>query len=229
MNPGGNDVCSCSAFLEHVPGAAIMTLTFERWALISGTHSCLGLELKTGELRGNRMSETFLLCGACSFQYRTAATQRRLTLLTLVSHRVSAARPNHKVSMCLSLWAGANSLNSSKPLLTAMEESANAPQCLMVGCEAVLQQNRPPETCFKRTQRPRFMGLLFGSLSPTVLFPPPCQNPPGGLGTSSVFRNVSAATVMKCEGRQKCSLHLRISAALQLAGLCETHHGVFER
>uniref|UniRef100_H3C3Z3 Interleukin-17 receptor C/E N-terminal domain-containing protein n=1 Tax=Tetraodon nigroviridis TaxID=99883 RepID=H3C3Z3_TETNG len=40
---------------------------------------------------------------------------------------------------------------------------------------------------------------------------------------ASVFRNVSATTVMRCEGRQKCSLHLRISTHLQLTA---TVHGV---
>lgn len=53
---------------------------------------------------------------------------------------------------------------------------------------------------------------------PPVLFSPPCQNPAGGLNASSVFRNVSATTVLRCEGRQKCSLHLRTSIDLQLAG-----------
>ncbi|XP_068611512.1 LOW QUALITY PROTEIN: interleukin-17 receptor E-like protein [Brachionichthys hirsutus] len=58
---------------------------------------------------------------------------------------------------------------------------------------------------------------------PHSLFPPPCETPPGGLDASSVFRNVSLATVMRCEGRQKCSLHLRIRIALQLT---DSVHGV---
>ncbi|XP_070848365.1 interleukin-17 receptor E-like protein isoform X1 [Chaetodon trifascialis] len=58
---------------------------------------------------------------------------------------------------------------------------------------------------------------------PDYLFPPPCQNPAEGLGTSSVFHNVSLSTVMRCEGRQKCSLHLRIKARLHLN---ESIHGV---
>ncbi|XP_076008037.1 interleukin-17 receptor E-like protein [Genypterus blacodes] len=58
---------------------------------------------------------------------------------------------------------------------------------------------------------------------PGYLFPPPCQTPPEGLLSSSVFHNVSLYTVMTCEGRQKCSLRLRISTKLQLS---ESIHGV---
>ncbi|XP_051247838.1 putative interleukin-17 receptor E-like isoform X2 [Dicentrarchus labrax] len=58
---------------------------------------------------------------------------------------------------------------------------------------------------------------------PGYLFPPPCQNPAEGLNTSSVFHNISLSTVMRCEGRQKCSLHLRIKTKLQLT---ESIHGV---
>lgn len=58
---------------------------------------------------------------------------------------------------------------------------------------------------------------------PDYLFPPPCQTPADGLSTSSVFHNVSLSTVMSCEGRQKCSLHLRIKTGLHLA---ESIHGV---
>lgn len=53
---------------------------------------------------------------------------------------------------------------------------------------------------------------------PPELFPPPCQNLAGGLNASAVFRNVSTTTVLRCEGKQKCSLHLRTSIDLQLAG-----------
>nr|XP_020495138.1 putative interleukin-17 receptor E-like [Labrus bergylta] len=52
---------------------------------------------------------------------------------------------------------------------------------------------------------------------PDYFFRPPCQNPPDGLNTSSIFHNVSLSTVMRCEGRQKCSLHLRVNTALQLS------------
>lgn len=58
---------------------------------------------------------------------------------------------------------------------------------------------------------------------PDYMFPPPCQNPADGLSTSTVFHNVSLSTVMRCEGKQKCSLHLRIKTQLQLA---EPIHGV---
>ncbi|XP_023121651.2 putative interleukin-17 receptor E-like isoform X1 [Amphiprion ocellaris] len=54
-------------------------------------------------------------------------------------------------------------------------------------------------------------------------FHPPCQNPAEGLNTTSVLHNVSFSTVMKCEGRQKCSLHLRIKTVLRLT---ESTHGV---
>ncbi|KAK2858837.1 hypothetical protein Q5P01_003457 [Channa striata] len=58
---------------------------------------------------------------------------------------------------------------------------------------------------------------------PDNLFPPPCQNTPEGLSALTVFRNVSLSTVMSCEGKQKCSLHLRIHTALQIS---EHIHGV---
>lgn len=54
----------------------------------------------------------------------------------------------------------------------------------------------------------------------TVLFQPLCQKPPENLSASSVFRNVSVTTVMRCHGRQQCSLHLRVSTDIQLTGLC---------
>ncbi|KAM9334628.1 interleukin-17 receptor E-like protein [Symphorus nematophorus] len=58
---------------------------------------------------------------------------------------------------------------------------------------------------------------------PNYLFPPPCENPAESLSTSSVFHNVSLSTVMRCEGRQKCSLHLRLKTQLHLR---ESIHGV---
>ncbi|XP_062300203.1 putative interleukin-17 receptor E-like [Scomber scombrus] len=58
---------------------------------------------------------------------------------------------------------------------------------------------------------------------PDQLFPPPCQNPAADLNASPVFHNVSLSTVMSCEGRQKCSLHLRIKTVLQLT---ESIHGM---
>ncbi|XP_035470009.1 putative interleukin-17 receptor E-like isoform X3 [Scophthalmus maximus] len=49
------------------------------------------------------------------------------------------------------------------------------------------------------------------------LFPPQCLAATDALNTSSVFHNISLSTVMRCEGRQKCSLHLRMETVLQLA------------
>lgn len=57
---------------------------------------------------------------------------------------------------------------------------------------------------------------------PDYFFNPPCENPPEGLN-SSIFRNISLSTVMRCEGRQKCSLHLRIKNAVLLS---ESFHGL---
>ncbi|TDG96771.1 hypothetical protein EPR50_G00232480 [Perca flavescens] len=54
-------------------------------------------------------------------------------------------------------------------------------------------------------------------------FSPLCQDPAEGLNPSSVFHNISLSTVMSCEGRQKCSLHLRIKTTLHLT---ESIHGV---
>lgn len=51
-----------------------------------------------------------------------------------------------------------------------------------------------------------------------ALFPPPCQAESEGLNVSSVFHNISLSTVMSCEGKQKCSLHLRVKTVLQLHG-----------
>ncbi|XP_037615755.1 putative interleukin-17 receptor E-like isoform X1 [Sebastes umbrosus] len=58
---------------------------------------------------------------------------------------------------------------------------------------------------------------------PDNWFPPACQNPAEGLNSSSVFHNISLSTVMSCERRQKCSLHLRIKTTLQRT---ESIHGV---
>uniref|UniRef100_A0A4W5RAY1 Interleukin-17 receptor C/E N-terminal domain-containing protein n=1 Tax=Hucho hucho TaxID=62062 RepID=A0A4W5RAY1_9TELE len=46
----------------------------------------------------------------------------------------------------------------------------------------------------------------------------PCRTQQAGLNTSVVFHNVSFSTVMRCEGKQKCSLHFRVHTALQLSG-----------
>ncbi|KAM8910015.1 interleukin-17 receptor E-like protein isoform 4-T5 [Spinachia spinachia] len=58
---------------------------------------------------------------------------------------------------------------------------------------------------------------------PDNWFPPPCQNPAEGVNRSSVFHNVDLSTVMRCEERQKCSLHLRIKTAMKLT---ESIHGL---
>ncbi|XP_071358359.1 interleukin-17 receptor E-like protein [Trachinotus anak] len=58
---------------------------------------------------------------------------------------------------------------------------------------------------------------------PDYRFPPLCQSAAEGLNTSSVFHNTSLSTVMSCEGRQKCSLRLRIKIVLQLS---ESIHGL---
>ncbi|CAB1316998.1 unnamed protein product [Coregonus sp. 'balchen'] len=51
----------------------------------------------------------------------------------------------------------------------------------------------------------------------------PCRTQQADLNTSVVFHSVSLSTVMRCEGKQKCSLHLRVHTALQLS---EHIHGV---
>ncbi|XP_056224126.1 putative interleukin-17 receptor E-like [Seriola aureovittata] len=58
---------------------------------------------------------------------------------------------------------------------------------------------------------------------PDYVFRPPCQNITEGLNMSSVFHDISLSTVMRCEGRQKCSLRLRIKTLLQLT---ESIHGL---
>uniref|UniRef100_A0A8D3BAJ9 Interleukin-17 receptor C/E N-terminal domain-containing protein n=1 Tax=Scophthalmus maximus TaxID=52904 RepID=A0A8D3BAJ9_SCOMX len=58
---------------------------------------------------------------------------------------------------------------------------------------------------------------LHCKVRPDYLFPPQCLAATDALNTSSVFHNISLSTVMRCEGRQKCSLHLRMETVLQLA------------
>ncbi|KAG7240670.1 hypothetical protein INR49_026559, partial [Caranx melampygus] len=58
---------------------------------------------------------------------------------------------------------------------------------------------------------------------PNYAFPPPCHNSTESLHTASVFRHVDLSTVMSCEGRQKCSLHLRVKTVLQLT---DSIHGL---
>ncbi|KAL0962774.1 hypothetical protein UPYG_G00345180 [Umbra pygmaea] len=51
----------------------------------------------------------------------------------------------------------------------------------------------------------------------------PCRSQPAGFNNSVVFYNVSLSTVMRCEGKQNCFLHLQAHTALQLS---EEIHGV---
>uniref|UniRef100_A0A8C6KF63 Interleukin-17 receptor C/E N-terminal domain-containing protein n=1 Tax=Nothobranchius furzeri TaxID=105023 RepID=A0A8C6KF63_NOTFU len=48
-------------------------------------------------------------------------------------------------------------------------------------------------------------------------FSPGCQIPAEGL-SSSVFQHVNISTVMKCERKQKCTLHLKVQTLLLLSG-----------
>ncbi|XP_054911627.1 putative interleukin-17 receptor E-like [Poeciliopsis prolifica] len=51
---------------------------------------------------------------------------------------------------------------------------------------------------------------------PDYWFPPACKDPAEGLNITSVIHNVSVSTVMKCEDKQKCRLHLKIHTVVQL-------------
>ncbi|KAI4887832.1 hypothetical protein NFI96_026529 [Prochilodus magdalenae] len=61
-----------------------------------------------------------------------------------------------------------------------------------------------------------------------------CKNMSGGVNTD-VFSNTSISTVMKCEKRQRCSLHLRVSTALRISkhirgiDVCMITAGMMER
>lgn len=71
-------------------------------------------------------------------------------------------------------------------------------------------------------------------MKPHSLFPRPCQSPPEDFNTLSVFQNISLSTVMRCEGRQRCSLYLRIQSRMQLTdsihgvSICTTSPGMME-
>ncbi|MEQ2277049.1 hypothetical protein XENORESO_018574 [Xenotaenia resolanae] len=54
-------------------------------------------------------------------------------------------------------------------------------------------------------------------------FAPVCQDPTKGLNSTTVFHNVGISTVMRCEEKQKCMLHLRIQTVVQLT---DSIHGV---
>ncbi|KAM4711755.1 interleukin-17 receptor E-like protein [Anableps anableps] len=51
---------------------------------------------------------------------------------------------------------------------------------------------------------------------PDYWFAPVCQDPAEGLNITTVFHSVSISTVMKCEEKQKCRLHLKIQTIVQL-------------
>ncbi|XP_077399651.1 interleukin-17 receptor E-like protein isoform X2 [Vanacampus margaritifer] len=74
------------------------------------------------------------------------------------------------------------------------------------------------ETCGTKCSQ----GLQCKS-KPVYFVPLPCQKPAGWLDATSVFRNLSFSTAMMCEGRQKCSLQLRIKTAVHLT---KSIHGV---
>ncbi|XP_045927724.1 putative interleukin-17 receptor E-like [Micropterus dolomieu] len=96
---------------------------------------------------------------------------------------------------------------------------------LMAHCSLGLNGASAESTGLERIEKcdTRCSQGLHCRSKPDSLFPPPCQPPAEGLNTSSVFHNISLSTVMRCEGRQKCSLHLRIKTALHLT---EFTHGV---
>ncbi|KAF6719655.1 putative interleukin-17 receptor E-like [Oryzias melastigma] len=54
-------------------------------------------------------------------------------------------------------------------------------------------------------------------------FPPACLEPTTDHQNTSVFQNISVSPVMKCEGKQKCKLNLRVKAVLELS---EFIHGL---
>ncbi|XP_055009437.1 uncharacterized protein il17rel isoform X2 [Boleophthalmus pectinirostris] len=55
------------------------------------------------------------------------------------------------------------------------------------------------------------------------LFPSLCQSPPEDFKTSPVFQNISLSTVLRCEERHKCSMHLRIQTRMRIKDFI---HGV---
>ncbi|XP_061524505.1 uncharacterized protein il17rel isoform X1 [Phycodurus eques] len=88
----------------------------------------------------------------------------------------------------------------------------------LCGAAAQLMEVERIETCGTKCSQ----GLQCKT-KPAYFVPPPCQKPADGLDTSSVFRNLSFTTVMRCEGRQRCSLHLRIKTSVHLT---ESIHGL---
>lgn len=119
----------------------------------------------------------------------------RLTLVPPPLPRASTAGPKHKVSRP-ARPIGRRSRRSRLALLLLEEEAHD-----------VVEPSAPNVSP---------VSPLF---SLAALFPPPCQDPGRGLRAASLFHNISVSTAMRCEGRQRCSLHLRVGADLRLAGL----------
>ncbi|KAM9328386.1 interleukin-17 receptor E-like protein [Pholidichthys leucotaenia] len=86
-----------------------------------------------------------------------------------------------------------------------------------LGLTGVAAEKSGLEKCTSCSQ-----GLQCKPKQPFV-FPRPCQNHARGLNATSVFHNISPSTVMRCEGRQMCSLYLRVKTLLQLD---ESVHGI---
>ncbi|PWA27017.1 hypothetical protein CCH79_00017996 [Gambusia affinis] len=67
----------------------------------------------------------------------------------------------------------------------------------------------------KRCQTKCSQGLSCKT-RPDYWFAPACHDPDEGLNITSVIHNVSISTVMKCEDKQQCRLHLKIHTVVQL-------------
>ncbi|XP_061662888.1 putative interleukin-17 receptor E-like [Syngnathoides biaculeatus] len=88
----------------------------------------------------------------------------------------------------------------------------------LFGAAAELVEAERIQTCGTRCSQ----GLQCKT-KPAHFVPPPCQKAPERLDASSVFRNLSFSSVVRCEGRQRCSLHLRVKTSVRLA---ESVHGL---
>ena len=108
-----------------------------------------------------------------------------------------------------SWWLADMMAHHSSLWITEGDTKWSVTSCDMKIIPACLCLHAPCYTTFSET---------FLSLSCVDFFRPPCKEAAVGLNTSSVFHNISFSTVMMCEGRQKCSLQLRIKTALQLTG-----------
>ncbi|XP_012728988.2 putative interleukin-17 receptor E-like [Fundulus heteroclitus] len=88
----------------------------------------------------------------------------------------------------------------------------------LIGVAAENTQLERIERCQTRCSQ----GLSCKS-RPEFWFAPVCQDAPTGLTSNTVFHNVSISTVMRCEEKQKCTLHLRIQTVVDLM---DSVHGV---